>query len=127
MKALTMRVVAACASHPWLVFLVATALTVGAFLYTAKHIAIDSDSTRLISADVSWRQSEQAFDAAFPQRANLIAVVVDGATPELAEQAAAGLTQRLAPADAGCFAAYGGPTADPSLIARACCSSRSQR
>jgi hopanoid biosynthesis associated RND transporter like protein HpnN len=112
MKVLTMRVVAACARRPWLVLLVATALTVGAFLYTAKHIAIDSDSTRLISADVSWRQSERAFDAAFPQRANLIAVVVDGATPELAEQAAAGLTQRLSP-QTGLFSSVWRPDGGP--------------
>src|SRR5271167_106674 len=95
LKALTTRVVAVCARHPWLVLLIAVVLTGGAFLYTAKHIAIDSDSARLIAADVSWRQRERAFDAAFPQRVNLIAVVVDGATPELAEQAAAALTQRL--------------------------------
>src|SRR5271169_6655643 len=90
-----MRVVEACARHPWLVLIIAAGLTAGAFLYAAKHITIDSDSSRLIAADVSWRQRERAFDAAFPRRANLIAVVVDGATPELAEQAAAALTERL--------------------------------
>ncbi len=95
MSALTMRVVFACARHPWRVLVVAAALTAGAFVYSAKHIAIDSDSTRLIAADVSWRQRELAFDAAFPQRSDLIAVVVDGATPELAERATAALSQRL--------------------------------
>jgi len=89
------RVVFACARHPWRVSAVAALLAVGAFLYTAKHIAIDSDNTRLIAPDVSWRQRELAFDAAFPQRTNLIAIVVDGATAELAEQATAVLTQQL--------------------------------
>src|SRR5271155_4784583 len=112
MKVLAMRVVAACARHPWLVLLVATALTVGAFLYTAKHIAIDSDSTRLIAPDVSWRQRERAFDAAFPQRVNLIAVVVDGATPELAEQAAAALSRRLS-TQTGLFRALWRPDGGP--------------
>jgi hopanoid biosynthesis associated RND transporter like protein HpnN len=90
-----MRVVAGCARRPWRVLMVAVALSAGALIYTAKHIAIDSDSSRLIAPDVNWRQRERAFDAAFPRHANLIAVVVDGSTPELAEQATAALTQRL--------------------------------
>ncbi len=90
-----MRVVAACARHPWLVLVFAALLAAAAFAYTARHIAIDTDSTHLIAADASWRQREIAFDAAFPQRTNLIAVVIDGATPELAEQATAALAQRL--------------------------------
>jgi hopanoid biosynthesis associated RND transporter like protein HpnN len=90
-----MRVVAACARHPWLVLVLAVVLTAAAFAYTVRHIAIDTDSAHLIAADASWRQREIAFDAAFPQRTGLIAVVVDGATPELAEQATAALAQRL--------------------------------
>jgi hopanoid biosynthesis associated RND transporter like protein HpnN len=90
-----MQVVAACARRPWLVILLATLLCAGALAYTVRHIAIDTDSTRLIAEDVDWRKRERIFDEAFPQRADLIAVVVDAATPELAEQATAALTQRL--------------------------------
>src|SRR6266568_3310984 len=90
-----MRVVAACARHPWLVIAAAAALGAGAFTYSARHIAIDTNSTRLIAEEVTWRKREMVFDAAFPQRADLIGVVVDGATPELAEQSTAALTQRL--------------------------------
>jgi hypothetical protein len=89
------QAVAACARRPWLVIVIAAALAAGALSYTAGHIAIDTDSTKLIAADVAWRQREMAFDAAFPQRVDLIAVVVDGATPELAEQATAALALRL--------------------------------
>jgi hopanoid biosynthesis associated RND transporter like protein HpnN len=90
-----MQVVAACARRPWLVIAVAAVLCAGAFAYTANHIAIDTDSTRLIAEDVAWRKRELVFDAAFPQRADLIAVVVDGATPELAEQSTAALVEQL--------------------------------
>ncbi|HEY2968244.1 MAG TPA: MMPL family transporter [Casimicrobiaceae bacterium] len=90
-----MQVVAACVRRPWLVVVVAAALCAGAFTYTANHIAIDTDSARLIAEEVAWRKREMVFDAAFPQRADLIAVVVDGATPELAEQSTAALAQRL--------------------------------
>jgi len=64
--------------------------------YVARHFAIDTDTAKLIAADAPWRQSELAFDAAFPHRGDLIAIVVDGATPELAERATAELTQRIA-------------------------------
>jgi len=112
LPALTLRVASSCARHPWRVLIVAAVLTAGAFLYTAKHIAIDSNGTRLIAADVSWRQRELAFEAAFPQLSNLIAVVVDGATPELAEQATAALAQRLS-SQTGLFRSVGRPDGGP--------------
>jgi hopanoid biosynthesis associated RND transporter like protein HpnN len=80
--------------------------------YSVRHIAIDTDSTRLIAADVVWRQRELAFDAAFPQRADLIAVVVDAVTPERAEQATADLASRLA-AEPGLFRAVWRPDGGP--------------
>ncbi|TMH00857.1 MAG: hopanoid biosynthesis-associated RND transporter HpnN, partial [Betaproteobacteria bacterium] len=89
------QVVAACARRPWVVIAVAAALCAGAFTYIAGHFAIDTDSAKLIPEDVPWRKRELSFDAAFPHRVDLIAIVVDAATPELAEQAAAALTQRL--------------------------------
>ena len=95
MSTLIRRIVGACARHAWLVIGVAFALCAGAFAYSAMHIAMDTDSTKLISNDLPWRQREIVFDAAFPHRVDLIAVVIDGATPELAEEAAAAITQRL--------------------------------
>ncbi len=75
---------------------VAALLTVGSAFYVARHFAIDTDSAKLISDKVAWRQRSAAFDAAFPDRNDLIAIVVDGVTPDLAEHAAATLTARLA-------------------------------
>jgi hopanoid biosynthesis associated RND transporter like protein HpnN len=92
---MTTHIVAACARHPWLVILVAAALGASAFWYNVGHIAIDTDSAKLIAEDLAWRKRERVFDAAFPQRADLIAVVVDGATPELAEEATNALALRL--------------------------------
>lgn len=90
-----MRGVAACARRPWLVIMVAGVLCTSAIAYTVRHIAIDTNSSNLIAEDVAWRKREMVFDAAFPQRADLIAIVVDAATPERAEQATAVLAQRL--------------------------------
>jgi len=87
-------------------------LCAAALGYVASHVAIDTDTTRLIADDVPWRQRERAFDAAFPRRSDLIAVVVDGATPEAAEQATAQLAQRLA-GDRGPFRAVWRPDGGP--------------
>src|SRR5207302_6796182 len=79
----------------WLVIVIEGALAASAFTSNVAHIAIDTDTAKLIGADLAWRKPERIFDAAFPQRADLIAVVVDGATPELAEEATRTLAQRL--------------------------------
>ena len=89
------RVVTFCCRHAVLTVLAALLLTIGAGTFTAAHFAINTNSEELISAKVGWRQREIAFDAKFPGQSNLIAVVIDGVTPELAEQAAAALTARI--------------------------------
>ena len=90
------RLIDACTSRAWLVVAVAAALTTGAIAYAVTHFAIDTDTAKLISPDLPWRQREAAFDAAFAQRVDLVAIVIDAATPELAEQTAAALAGRLA-------------------------------
>ncbi len=90
-----MRIVGACAHRYWLVIAVAAAACAGALTYVVGHIAINTDATKLIAEDVNWRKRELILAAAFPHRTDLIAVVVDAATPELAEEATATLTGRL--------------------------------
>ena len=88
-------VVAACSRRPWMVIVLAALLGGASLAYTVRHIVMDTDSTKLLSPDLPWRQREVVFDTAFPQFTNLIAIVIDGATPELAERAAATLAQEL--------------------------------
>ena len=61
----------------------------------ATRLGIDTDTNRLISPDLPWRQREAEIDRHFPQYTDLIAVVVDGATPDLAEDATEKLARRL--------------------------------
>ena len=84
------------AAYAWLVVAAAAVAGVIASVYAAQHIAIDTNTATLISPNLPWRQREIDFARTFPQRVAVIAVVVDGATPELAEQATAALAQRLA-------------------------------
>ena len=90
------RIVAFCCRWPALVTLASLVLAAAAGLFTSSHFAMNTDSAKLISADVGWRKREIRFDQLFPQQSNLILVVIDGKTPELTEAGAAALTGRLA-------------------------------
>src|SRR5262245_65836921 len=89
------RIVAFCCRWPLAVILASLLLAVGAGWYTSQNFAMNTDSEQLIDAKVGWRMRQARFDAAFPQKTNLTAVVIDGQTPELAESAAARLTEKL--------------------------------
>lgn len=89
------RLVGLCTRRAYMVVLLAILLAVGAFDYVGSHFAMDTDSAKLISDKLPWRQRDAAFDAAFPQGQDQTVVVVDGATPELAEGATAALTAKL--------------------------------
>ncbi|MBF9235296.1 hopanoid transporter HpnN [Microvirga alba] len=94
-KSLIERVVALCIRGPWLVIAVASVLTLLSLSVAVKRFTINTDTARLISPYVAWRQDEIAIDTAFPQRTNPIVAVVDGETPELADEAAERLTAAL--------------------------------
>lgn len=81
--------------HPWMTLAAALAVTVAALAYVASHFDMSTDTAALISPDVAWRMQERAFDDAFPQLRDSMVVVVDGATPELAEDGAARLAAAM--------------------------------
>ena len=63
--------------------------------YAATHFAINTNTNDFLSKTLPWRQRLAELDKAFPQRNNEIIVVIDGQTPELAENAAATLEKKL--------------------------------
>jgi len=63
--------------------------------YLVQHFAMSTDSLDLVSPDSAWRRNKATFDREFPQLGDLMVVVVDGATPELADHGAAALAGRL--------------------------------
>ena len=89
------HIAAACARHAPTVVAIWVTLTVAAGWYVATHMAIDTGTSGLLASELPWRQREAAFDAAFPQRVDVIAIVVDGPTPELAERDTARLASAL--------------------------------
>jgi uncharacterized protein len=77
------------------VVLLAVLMSLGLGLYVAEHFKINTDINQLISADLDWRVREAAVEKGFPQKSNLLVVVVDGDTPDAAESAAEALTLKL--------------------------------
>ncbi|HUK60033.1 MAG TPA: MMPL family transporter [Stellaceae bacterium] len=63
--------------------------------FTASHLSFNTDFDKLISADLPWRQRDAEMDRAFPQNTDLLAVVVDATTPDLADDATSVLARRL--------------------------------
>ncbi len=80
------------------------------------RLGVTTDTGTLFAASLPWRQREIAFDRAFPQFTNLLVAVIDGATPEQADQTAAELAQALA-GDTTLLRSVRRPDASPYLEA----------
>src|SRR5690606_21768078 len=63
--------------------------------YTARNITFDTNTTNMISPDLPWRQELARFNTLFPKNTALLVVMVDGTTPDIAEDAAAALFARI--------------------------------
>jgi hopanoid biosynthesis associated RND transporter like protein HpnN len=97
LRALPAALAGVACRRPRLVALLLLALGLAAALHVARHFAIDTDVGKLFPADLPWRQTERALAEAFPQREDLVVVVVDGPTPDGAERATAALAAALEP------------------------------
>jgi uncharacterized protein len=82
------RIVAVSIRHPLIVLFAALALTAAAMVYMAQNFAMTAETSQLISPKLDWRRRGIEFDKAFPQLQNLTMIVVDGVTPELADDGA---------------------------------------
>jgi hopanoid biosynthesis associated RND transporter like protein HpnN len=89
-------IVSCCCRHARGVIAAGALVAIASGLYTANHFAMNTDSETLISANLPWRKQMIRYDKLFPQRNNLILVVIDGATAERANGAADALAAKLA-------------------------------
>jgi len=69
--------------------------TVAMGAFTATHLGVNTDTVDMIDARAGWRERDRAFSQQFPQNEGLIVVVIDGATADLAEDAAAALARGI--------------------------------
>jgi len=81
--------------HALAITVVALAAALAAGVLVVRRIGIDTDTSNLISPDLPWRRAAAELDRAFPQNNDLLAVVVEGATPDQTGDAAAALEARL--------------------------------
>src|SRR5512147_2648010 len=81
--------------HARFVLLAFLLVAVLSALYFTSHFAITTDSNKLLSGSLPWRQQERALDRAFPWRVDQIIAVLDASTPEAAEEAADTLANDL--------------------------------
>ena len=82
--------------QPWAVIIIALALTLAGLYVTVTRFAINTNTERLISADVPWRKALENYSKAFSRGRDLIVAVVEGDMPEVADEAADKLAQALA-------------------------------
>ena len=64
-------------------------------VYVADNLSINTDTTDMLSPDLPFRRDSRAISEAFPQFSDNILVVLDGQTPDLADDAAMALAGRL--------------------------------
>jgi hopanoid biosynthesis associated RND transporter like protein HpnN len=90
------KLVGYCLRWPWFVVALTLALTGGGAYLTSERFAIDTDTNHLFASTIPWRHNEAELYRQFPQLDDLIVAVIDGKTPQAAEDAAKRLSASLA-------------------------------
>jgi hopanoid biosynthesis associated RND transporter like protein HpnN len=73
-------------------------LTLWAGVHVVHTLKMNSDTSAMISSKLPWRQQSAALDKLFPQDSGQLVIVVDGSTPDQAEDATQALYEKLAAA-----------------------------
>ena len=89
------RAVALAARKSWQILAAALLLVIASAAYVVTHFDMSTDTASLISADTDWRRNDAEVSKAFPRVDSSMAIVIDGKTPELAEDAAIRLTAAM--------------------------------
>jgi len=84
-----------CLRRAWAIVLASALIVAASSVYVARHFAVDSAISHLLSPNLPWRRRELAYQAAFPEQATSIIAVVGAPTPEFAGAASAALVARL--------------------------------
>ncbi|MCC6201775.1 MAG: MMPL family transporter [Gammaproteobacteria bacterium] len=89
------RVVAISLRHALPLLVGTLLLTAASALYVARNIGVNTDTADMLSPKLAWRQTYSAYQQAFPQYIDAIAVVVDGTIPGRVDDAASLLRAHL--------------------------------
>ena len=91
------RLVELSSRYAWLVILGFLLVAIVSASYFTGHFVITTDTNKLMSSSLPWRQQEVMLDLAFPHRVDRIVAVIDATTPEAADSAADALVNELSP------------------------------
>ncbi len=91
-----LRAVSFAARKPWPILGAVLLLLLASVAFTVSHFDMSTDTGELISDQTQWRRDDAAIGAAFPQTGDSIVVVLDGKTPEQAEDAAIRMAAAMA-------------------------------
>lgn len=83
-----------CRFAPW-VLIAATVVTGMLLYYTVNNLGISTDTTDMLSESVHFRRFQKEYKRAFPQYDNTLLIVIDGDTPDIAQDASSALAGRL--------------------------------
>jgi hopanoid biosynthesis associated RND transporter like protein HpnN len=76
--------------------LVTTPFVVGGLgVYTVRNLGIDTDTGRMVNDELEYRRVYLAYQAEFPDQGDELLVLVEGTTPDLAEDATRRLVREL--------------------------------
>jgi hopanoid biosynthesis associated RND transporter like protein HpnN len=89
-------VVAFCARHRLGVILFYLVLAAASLLATRAFLGVNTDTGKMFSDSLPWKQRSSAIDRAFPQNDDLLVAVIDARIPEEADVTAEALAARLA-------------------------------
>jgi hopanoid biosynthesis associated RND transporter like protein HpnN len=107
--------VAEFSARRWLFVLLLGLMLGGVSIFAAsRDLGVSTDTGEMFADSLPWKQRSVAIDKAFPQNDNLLVAVIDGATPEQAEDAASKLSSALS-ADKKNFTSVTRPDALPYL------------
>ena len=79
----------------WLVVALSALSSVAAGYYLAANFRIITSNENMLSSDLPFRKNAAAISKAFPKLSDNIVIVIDGQTPDLADDAAAALKAKL--------------------------------
>jgi hopanoid biosynthesis associated RND transporter like protein HpnN len=78
----------------WIV--AATPLVAGALLlYAVRNLGVDTDTGRMVNDDLAYRRAYLTYQAEFPSRQDEMLILVQGVTPDVAEDATRALAAEL--------------------------------
>ncbi len=95
LESLVYRAVRFCERRAALVLGACALLAIVSVIYVVHAFRMDTDTANMISPELPWRKQVAHFNDLFPQNTGLLVIVVDGKTPDAAEDATAALFQKL--------------------------------